>query len=146
MSKHTITIEGFVAKDPESSAAGSHTKTTVTIPVTPRKKQGNEWVDDDEKTIWWEAEFWDEHGDVIQHTVRKGDLVTVTGSPEIRPYTTKDGSARYSARVTGRVALGVIPRARKSSPGGSVGQWGNSPQIHAASGTGGGSDDVYAPF
>lgn len=124
MSKATVTIEGFVSKDPETKDANGRRVVEVTVPHTPRRlnKQSNQWEDAGE-TQWWVASFWDAAGDAILRDVRKGSLVTVTGQPSPRAYAKNDGSAAVSLEIR-FATLGVIPRSESNSAGagGSGGQ------------------------
>jgi single-strand DNA-binding protein len=79
MARATITIEGFVSKDPETRQVTGHTITSVSIPVTPQKKNQQGVYEDFGDTVWYSAELWDEHGEAAARTVRKGDLVVATG-------------------------------------------------------------------
>lgn len=117
MSKATITVEGFVTKDPELRQASGKSVVSVDIAHTPRKKDGNDWVDAGE-TIWFQASFWERDAESIAAAVRKGTLVTVTGQPELNIYAKQDGSSGVSVRIKFGT-LGVIPRENRqqqSSP------------------------------
>ena len=98
MAKAILTIEGFVAKDPEERQAQAYRIVSVTVPVTPSKRVNGEWVNDDAGTIWYEAEFWDVHGDSIRATVSKGSFVTITGTPKLEVFMRKDGTP--GAKIT----------------------------------------------
>lgn len=119
MAKANITIEGYVAKDPESRAAGNHTITSVTIPVEQGRMKDGQWVVDTDQqgnkiVVWWVAEFWNEHGDVVASQVRKGSLVTVTGEARPSVYVSKqDGSPRLSALVVNGQLAVVVPRPKR---------------------------------
>ena len=121
MSKATVTIEGYVSRDPETKDVSGHRVTEVTVPHTPRKfnKQTDQWEDAGD-TQWWVAEFWDADGDAIQSAVTKGRLVTVTGQPAPRAYSKNDGAAGIALGLK-FATLGIIPRA--SSNGGGGDQW-----------------------
>jgi single-stranded DNA-binding protein len=118
MSKATITIEALVAKDPETRTVTGHTITSVTLPVTPQKKDGNGGYVDNGDTVWYQAEFWDEHGQAITQEVRKGQLVTVTGNLEIQTRE-KDGKT-YTNTVVTFPTLSVIVRKPARGAGGST--------------------------
>lgn len=114
MSKATTTIEGFVSKDPETKDVNGHRVVEVTVPHTPRRqnKQTREWEDAGD-TQWWVASFWDQDGDAILASVRKGSLVTVTGQPEPRAYSKNDGTAGIALGLK-FATLGVIPKAERN--------------------------------
>lgn len=115
MSKATITVEGFVSKDPELRTAGGKSVVTVDIPHTPRKKDGDQWVDAGD-TIWFQAAFWERDAQPIADLVRKGTLVTVTGFPELNVYQRSNGETGVSVRIKG-ATLGVIPREQRDGQG-----------------------------
>ncbi|QWT24958.1 single-stranded DNA-binding protein [Subtercola sp. PAMC28395] len=114
MARATITIEGYVAKDPETRQVTGHRITSVTVPVTPQKKDGNGGYVDSGETVWYTAEFWDEHGLSVAEVVRKGQLVTVTGNLDITQRE-KDGRTYVNQTVSfGNIAV-LVPRKRSSS-------------------------------
>ncbi|MCM3521755.1 single-stranded DNA-binding protein [Curtobacterium sp. P97] len=108
MSKATITVEGFVTKDPELKQHNGKPVIAVDIAHTPRKKDGDQWVDAGD-TIWFQASFWERDAEAIAASVRKSTLVTVTGQPELNVYTRQDGTPGVSVRIKFGT-LGVIPR------------------------------------
>lgn len=108
MSRATITVEGFVSKDPELRTVNGKPVVAVDIPHTPRKKDGDQWVDAGD-TIWFQASFWEKDAQAIVSSVRKGTLVTVTGQPDLNVYTKGDGSTGVSFRIRFGT-LGIIPR------------------------------------
>lgn len=72
---------------------GGNAVLNVSVAVTPRKKEGNEWVDDE--TIWTEVSLW---GDVarnfVNSDIKAGTPVVVIGrrsARRVEAYTTKDG-------------------------------------------------------
>lgn len=153
MAKAEISVEGFVSKDPESRAAGSHTVTSVTVPVEQGRMKDGAWVADTDQqgnkiVVWWEGEFWNEYGDVVAATVRKGDLVVLRGEARPSAYSKNDGTAGLRASiVNGSVAVLVARPRRDRSGGGSGGGQGgwsqpaqNAPQT-GAQGFGGFPDE-----
>lgn len=114
MSKATVTVEGFVTKDPELRQAAGKNVVSVDIAHTPRKKEGNDWVDAGD-TIWFQASFWDRDAQPIMDAVKKGTLVTVTGQPELNVYSKNDGTPGVSVRIKFGT-LGIIPRETSHSP------------------------------
>ena len=108
MARATITLEGFVSKDPEVRNVTGHSITTVTIPVTKQKKNSSGGYEDDGDPVWYTAEFWDAHGDAVAQTITKGQLVTVTGSLEVQ-VREKDGKTYVNTVVT-FPTIGVVVR------------------------------------
>lgn len=114
MSKATITVEGFVTRDPELRNANGKDVVSVDIAHTPRKKDADQWVDAGD-TIWFQAAFWERDARPVADTIRKGTLVTVTGSPELNQYTKQDGTMAVNVRIKG-ATIGVIPRESRQQP------------------------------
>jgi single-strand DNA-binding protein len=145
MSKATISVEGFVTKDPETRQAAGKNVIAVDIAHTPRKKDGNDWVDAGD-TIWFQASFWDRDVDAIAASVRKGTLVTVTGQPELNVYQKNDGTAGVSVRIKFGT-LGIIPRGdaqqgRTTSSTAPAPSWDSAPTSKPQAGAQG---DAWAP-
>jgi single stranded DNA-binding protein len=114
MSKASITVEGFVTKDPELRQHNGKSVLAVDIAHTPRKKDGDQWVDAGE-TLWFQASFWERDADAIAASVRKGTLVTVTGQPDLNVYQRQDGNPGVSVRIKFGT-LGIIPRQDRQQP------------------------------
>lgn len=160
-----IHLEGFVAKAPESRAAGNHTITSVTVAVNQGRMKDGQFVPDKDRNgaeivRWWETEFWNEHGDAVQHTVRKGDLVQIVGEPRPEVYQKNDGTPGLGLRIAGKSISVVVRRPSRNgsqgsqqvagAPGGQgQPQWGqpatNTPQNTNGNQFGGGFDDEQ-PF
>jgi single-strand DNA-binding protein len=113
MSKATLTIEGFVAKEPEPRDAGQHRVVEVVVPVTPSRKVNGEWVEEKEKTVWFEATFWDEHADVVMNEVRKGSLVQLTGGVELEVYKKRDGEPGAKVKLSFPTIAVVVRRPKR---------------------------------
>lgn len=113
MSKATMTIEGFVAKDPELGNHQGKAVTNVSVAHTPRRlnKQTNQW-EDAGATLWVQASFWEAEAEAIVNTVGKGTLVTITGQPELRVFQKQDGTTDAALSLKFGT-LGVIPRAQQ---------------------------------
>jgi single-strand DNA-binding protein len=90
MARATLTIEGFVATELQERAAGTHRVVDVSVAVTPSRKVDGQWVEDKDKTVWYQATFWDDHVDAVLATVSKSSLVTITGTPKLEVYLKKD--------------------------------------------------------
>lgn len=114
MSKATLTIEGFVAQDPTRRDVNGKTVVSVDVAHTPRKRDGNEWVDAG-PTTWFQASFWEGDADAVLASVSKGSKVVITGQPEANAYTKNDGTPGASIRLK-FATLGVIPTVQQSSP------------------------------
>lgn len=160
MARAEVFVEGFVAKDPESRAAGNHTITTVTVPVKQEKRdREGKWVADTDRdgkeiVVWWEAEFWNEYGDVVASTIRKGDLVQVRGDARPRAFSKNDGTAGLAATIVNATVAKVVRRPSRNAQHGSgasggsgAGQRSPEPQNGVQGGfQGGGFDAPEEPF
>jgi single stranded DNA-binding protein len=147
MSKATITVEGFVTKDPETRQAGGKAVVSVDIAHTPRKKDGDKWVDAGD-TIWFQASFWERDAAPVAAAIVKGTLVTVTGSPELNMYQKQDGTTAVTIRIKG-ATIGVIPREATNSHQ-STGQgqqgWATAPAAQPYTAQGADQYDGQVPF
>lgn len=144
MSKATITVEGLVTKDPEMRQAAGKNVVAVDIAHTPRKMEGDEWVDAGQ-TIWFQASFWDRDAQPIMDAVRKGTLVTVTGQPELNVYTKQDGTPGVSVRIKFGT-LGIIPRPVSNPNPAPQGQQGWAPAATAQTAAPDAWADTPTPF
>ena len=116
MSKSTTTVEGIVSKDPEYRDVTGHSIVTVTVPFTPQKKnQQGEWEDSGD-TIWYQAEFWDEHGTTVAQQVQKGSLVALTGTLEIRQWES-NGKSGVGVKLTFPTISVVVRRPKRGQSG-----------------------------
>jgi len=143
MSKATITIEGFTARDPETREVTGHSITTVTVPVTPQKKNQQGAWEDTGDTVWYQAEFWDDHGQAVAEHVRKGHLVIVSGELEVKAWQAGEKSGTNTIVKFPTISVVVRKPARgaqaqngandgpKSEPWASAGQATPSPQTGA---------------
>jgi single-strand DNA-binding protein len=92
-----ITIVGNLTNDPElrftpSGAAVAN----FTVAITPRKKQGDEWVDDEERTTFYRCTAWRQFAENIAESLQKGQRVIVQGRFTARNWETKEGEKRTS--------------------------------------------------
>lgn len=155
MASSRINIEGFVAKNPETREAGSHTVTTVTVPVERGRVKDGQWVADTDKSgqkvvVWWEAEFWNEHGAQVAQEIQKGYLVRIEGEAWPRPFVKNDGTAGLAATITNPTVSIVVrrPSKRNNGQGGAVGGFGASSGPSGdpwSSGAGNGAQGGFSP-
>ncbi|MDU0864437.1 single-stranded DNA-binding protein [Actinomyces urogenitalis] len=97
----TMTITGYVARDPELRFTGSgKAVANITVPYTPRRRnpQTGEWEDAGE-TTWVEAAVWGDDAETVCDTLHKGSLVTLTGRPSVDVYTNRNGQAVPKLRM-----------------------------------------------
>lgn len=104
-----ITATGRATADPEVKFLPSgQSVTNFKIAVNHRKKsQSGEWVDD--STSFLNVEMWGKRGEAVAEQVRKGHMLTVTGSLKIRQYE-HQGEKRTSVDVNAsEVAKTIMP-------------------------------------
>lgn len=116
MSKASIAVEGFISNELEVKTTNSGKRVvTVTVPHTPQKKDGDQWVDAG-PTTWFEASFWEDHVDAILGSVEKGTLVTLSGIPEVQAYVKRDGEPGAKITVQFPQLAKVVRRPPRSAP------------------------------
>lgn len=161
MSRITMTVEGFVARDPEIKTTQSGRQVTnVSVPHTPRKRDGRGGYEDAGPTIWVQADFWDDMAVLLATTVRKGTLVRIEGVPAARAHLDKDGKPEGQLLLRFGT-LSIIPRgAPQGAQGGTntaqAGDWPVAPPQAAQASAQqawtdpgqdwGGGDDDSTPF
>lgn len=103
-----ITVTGFLGADAEFKKTPKGTPvTTFNLANTPRKQQGNDWVDGE--TNWFRVFVWNREAAGHATTLKKGDKVIVTGRFQVSRYTDKEGNERTSLEINSD-GVGVIPR------------------------------------
>jgi len=75
----TATVVGYVAKDPEQRGTGP---LSFSIPVSKGK---------DKPTTWVRVSVWGKAAEYVQNYIRKGSLVTASGTMELREYESAKG-------------------------------------------------------
>ena len=113
MARANIQIEGFISNDLSIRDSGGKSVVDVTIPVTPSKKVNGEWVEEKDKTVWFEATFWDEHADVLSGLVQKGSLVTMTGGVELEVYMKRDQTPGAKVKLSFPTIAVVVRRPKR---------------------------------
>jgi single-strand DNA-binding protein len=91
MNEPVITVIGNLAGDPEMRAVGQASVANFTVMSTPRKKDGDQWVDGEALTL--RCSVWREPADHVMESLRKGDRIIVTGRLTSRSWE-KDGQKR----------------------------------------------------
>lgn len=88
----TKTIVGSVGRVYDLREVGKNGNKALdfSVAVTPRKKEGDEWVDGE--TIWQNITVWNRLAENVASSLRSGDRVVVIGRESQKPeYTNKDG-------------------------------------------------------
>ena len=75
----TATVVGYVAKDPEQKGSGP---LSFSIPVSKGK---------DKPTTWVRVSVWGKTAEYVSQYIRKGSLVTASGTMELREYESAKG-------------------------------------------------------
>lgn len=89
------TIVGTVGSIHDKRNVGQDNTSVIdfSVGVTPRKRDGNQWVDGE--TYWVPCTAWGRLADNIEQSFRVGDRVFVHGRKDMKPgYTTRDGEER----------------------------------------------------
>lgn len=112
-SNNSLSITGFVGKDPETRfTPKGDSVTSMSVGVTERRKDGDQWVDGD--TAWFRVTEWGAKGEAIAETIRKGDLVHVTGAVKLETYE-KDGTQNSLLSIRPDVVSVVVRAAKKQA-------------------------------
>ena len=99
-----VQIDGRLGNDPELRFTPSgHAVANFSIGHTPRRKQGDEWVDGE--TVWMRCSIWRDDAEKIANEATKGDLVLVTGTLEARSWDDKEtGQKRTVVEIQANTA------------------------------------------
>jgi single-strand DNA-binding protein len=94
-----ITIKGRVGKDMDIKfTQQGKAYVPFTVVSNTRKKDANgTWVDAD--TSWWECKAFGGYAEAIVDNIKRGDLVTITGTIKQTTWIDKDGNKRSSYEV-----------------------------------------------
>lgn len=119
----SITFVGNVGADPEVRfMPNGDAQSSMSVAVTRRKKENNEWKDD--TTTWYRCTAWGKKAELLAESVKKGNRVIVVGRFEVATYE-KDGETRSAPTVT-IDDFGIVPRMNVQS---------NTPKSHTTDGS-----------
>lgn len=109
-----VTLEGRLGGDPEIrfTQAGKAVASFSMVTSKSRKQDNGEWLESE--TTWYRVSAWDSLGENVVESLRKGDMVVVTGRLFMDTYTDKAGGERQSLKVE---AYNVGPSLKRA-------QWG----------------------
>ena len=112
-----LQVIGNLGKDCTTNAVNGKNVINFSVAHTERYKdaQGNQ----QERTTWVDCAYWTERLGIAPY-LRKGQMVYVEGSPEVRTFTRNDGSAGASLvlRVLNVQLLGSAQRGEGGEQGG----------------------------
>ncbi len=107
---NTVSITGNLVADPICRFTKTGTAVTeFTIADTPRKKVGDDWVDG--TTLFLKCTVWRQQAENVAESLRKGDLVTVTGKLGQENWEAKDGTRRSAVVVDAEQVAAGLGRA-----------------------------------
>lgn len=110
----TVSFVGRAGQDADLRYTNSgRAVANISVAVTPRTKDGDNWVDKD--TMWFSVSCW-RNAEQIVEQVRKGDLLHITGKFGTRSYESKSGETRTDLTVDADT-VGVVPTAPKGNKG-----------------------------
>ena len=143
---NTVSITGNLTADPVCRFTKTGTAVTeFTLADTPRKKVGDDWVDG--TTLFVKCTVWRQQAENVAESLRKGDLVSVTGKLAQENWEAKDGTKRSAVVIDAEqvgAALGrataKVKRAERSKPILEDDPWGSAPAGDFA------PADAEAPF
>ena len=124
-----VQIDGRLGDDPVLRFTPSgHAVANFSIGHTPRRKQGDEWVDGE--TVWMRCSIWRDDAEALANAATKGDLVLVTGALESRSWDDKEtGQKRTVVEIQANTATVLRKKGAgaRSQPA-QGGAWGGGQQ------------------
>ncbi|MDO5730810.1 single-stranded DNA-binding protein [Corynebacterium sphenisci] len=136
---NTITITGRAGADAEHRATpGGRDSCQLRICHDRQHfdESSGQWVKDN--ATWWRVTLWDRRAEEIAQSIRKGDLVTVTGRAEVTEFDRRDGTRGWSAEILAdHISLSAQPIGKTTaSPatGANSDPWAAGPGPGAATG------------
>ena len=134
MSLNKQLIMGHLGKDPETKTVGDTNVTTISVATSERWKDKK--GEKQERTEWFEVNFWGKDADNVAKYFKKGDGIYVEGTTQTRTYDDKEGVKRYRTSV--RATYWTFPPG-KAGEGKSSGRDDDGPPANSGS-----TDDI--PF
>jgi single-strand DNA-binding protein len=129
MSRATITIDGYLSKDPEMRRTQSGDAVlALSVPHQRSKRNQDGTWENQGETTWWQVTLWKEQAEQYASLLKKGAHVLVTGTPEVTTFQKNDGTSGISAQVL-FATVGVMPRApQRQQQQAPADAWGQQPQ------------------
>lgn len=98
MSFATTTIVGRIGRDPALRQLGGDAQVCGLSVAVSRRHKGRDGQPA-ETTTWWEVEVWGRSGEALAKHLRKGDPICCAGTPELQPYTDKNGQLAKTLKL-----------------------------------------------
>jgi len=113
-----VVFTGYLGADPETRTVGDTTVTSIRIADTERwkDKDGNK----QERTTWWNVNFWGKSGETIAKFFKKGDWIFTKSKIQVRKWQDKEGNDRWTTEGKGTY-WEFGPKTSEKSGGGSGG-------------------------
>lgn len=128
MSRATVTIDGYLSKDPElRRTQQGKAVLQLSVPHQRSKRNQDGSYENQGETTWWQATLWEDQAEQYAPLLKKGTHVLITGVPEISGYQKQDGTTGIRSEVL-FPAVGVIPRAQQRQQQAPAESWGQQPQ------------------
>ena len=128
MSNPTITVNGWLSKDPESRQAGQKTVAVITVPQQRSKRNDQGGYDKVGGTTWLQAEFWEDDAYAVMNTLSKGSEVILTGQLATQEYTDREGNQRSKLMLEFPKVAVVVKGGRGQQAPASTQQLAQAPQ------------------
>lgn len=104
-----IILMGFVGKDPEKKTLDSG-KVVRIFPLGVKVYQSQENL-----TVWYNINFWEDRCASILHSVKKGQCLTIIGNLKpVKAFTTKNGDLSVDLTVYGE-SISFNPNSKPKS-------------------------------
>lgn len=109
---YNVALTGRLGGDPELrfTPQGKAVASFSMVTSKPVKQDNGSW--EDTETTWHRVTVWDQQGENVAESLRKGDEVIVIGREFMDEYTDKEGNARQSLKVN---AYTVGPSLKKAT-------------------------------
>ena len=96
------TVEGNLAKDPQTNTVGDKTVTNLTLMVNYKTKSGNT---ETEHTRALNVAFWGKSGEIAADKLKKGDAVIIFGGYHHVKKSITDDEVYFNEEIRNAVAL-----------------------------------------
>lgn len=128
MSRATITIDGYLSKDPEMRRTqGGDAVLALSVPFQRSKRNQDGSYENVGETTWWQVTLWKEQAEAYASLLKKGSHVFVQGIPEVKTFQKNDGTSGIDAQVL-FATVGIMPRAQQRQQQAPADAWQQQPQ------------------